>query len=199
MIVENFTRLGTEEDLFLVLDNLVSAGSAVVCRRMGFQSPNPKSKKPGRPHKAREDRKVSHYRCLLSWLAQEIQRQQDGKKATKRQGHIRRVLTKVVGCLHLRNLMEARERYKSLLKIRSAKVRRQKQRKEAARLNKVYRQVGPSVLQSRAEAPSQIPTSDEVLEGNRRISRKLRSRGRGYSGMEGPAEGCRVRSRRRDC
>jgi len=86
MIVENFTKLGTEEDLFLVLDNLVSAGSVVVCRRMGFQSPNPKSKKPGRPRKAREDRKVSHYRRLLSWLAQEIQRQQDGKKATKDRG-----------------------------------------------------------------------------------------------------------------
>ena len=86
MIVESFTKLGTEEDLLLALDSLVLAGSVVVCRRMGIQSPNPKSKKHGKPRKAREDRKVSHYRCLLSWLAQEIQRQQDGTKATRGRG-----------------------------------------------------------------------------------------------------------------
>lgn len=60
--------------------------------------------------------------------------------------------------------MEARERYKSLLKIRSLKVRHQKQRKEAARLDKEYWQVGPSVLLQKAEMPSQVPISDEIGE-----------------------------------
>ena len=49
--------------------------------------------------------KLRYYR-----IDQEVKRQQDGRKATKRQGRIRRVLTKVVGCVHIRTLLEARER-----------------------------------------------------------------------------------------
>ena len=52
--------------------------------------------------------------------------------------------------------MEARERYKSFLKIWALEVGCQKQKKEAVRLNEAYHQVKPSVLLQKAEMPSQI-------------------------------------------
>ena len=58
--------------------------------------------------------------------------------------------------------MEARERYKSFLKIWALEVGCQKQKKEAVRLNEAYHQVKPSVLLQKAEMPSQILSGDEI-------------------------------------
>ena len=122
------------------------AGVAVVHGMVTARCPVTNSSKRKPPKKPREDRKVSHYRRLLSWLAKEIMRQKEGKKATTRQHKIRRTLTKVVGCLHMNSLLEARERFRSLLKVRATQLKRQKQRKDAAHLNEAYPRSGPSAL-----------------------------------------------------
>ena len=72
------------------------AGAAVVYRRVSYKCPMNNSSKRKPPKRAKEDRKVSRYRRLLSWLAQEIMRQKEGKKATPRQHKIRCMLMKDV-------------------------------------------------------------------------------------------------------
>ena len=152
------------EDPFWRLNCLVNAGSVVVSRQVGVQGRHLNANPAKRQRRAREDKKVSHYRRLLSWIAQEIKRQEEGIRATNKQRRIRRVLQKVVGCVHIRALLEARERYKSLLTIRSTQIGCQKQKKEAARLNAAYRLNGPSVLMSPATLPKDIPSKEGVGE-----------------------------------
>ena len=167
LIVRHWTAEGgTCEDPFWVLSSLVYAAAAVVHRRVTGRRPGTNSSKRKPPKKRREDHKVSHYRRLLNWLAQEIMRQKEGKKATPRQHKIRRTLMKVVGCLHMNSLLEARERFRSLLKVRATQLKRQKQRKDAAHLNEAYRRSGPSALRTNnaEESPKDFPLQSGVSD-----------------------------------
>ena len=68
----------------------------------------------------------------------------------------------MVGCLHLRPLLEAKEKFRSLLKIRATQLQRRKHRKQAAYLNHAYRRDGPTALLGRAELPKDVPTESEI-------------------------------------
>ena len=143
MIMELWTQQQPHEDPLWLLNCLVYTSAVVVYNRVQngtLRKPYPQNRtlrRKKRQPTERNERKVSHYRRMLSWISQEVQRQQEGKRATKRQQKIRRTLMKVVGCLHIQSLKEAREKYRSLLKIASNQARRKRERKEAARLNKM--------------------------------------------------------------
>ena len=166
MIHQHWANEETRKGGFWALNCLVYGGAILVTRKLGIKSPSSSSQKlpAGRWHPKGGRATITHYRHLISWLDQEVERQKSSGKATPHQHKIRRILSKVVGDLSIQSLLGAKSKYQSLLRIRSTQQRRKQQRKDASRLNKAYRRDGPKILSGRGDEPEVTPSSDEVKD-----------------------------------
>ena len=111
------------------------------------------------------DSKIKQTRRLIGWLGSEIQRLQNGQKATKRQRKLRLRL-RAIFCTKTLRGFQALERQKGILRVKTLQRRRRASQAASKKANADYVKCGPKIFtwSTGTEEAVPGPTLEEVEE-----------------------------------
>ena len=166
--IESQMKNTNTEDLPKTLNCLVYTGALYCVRSLQGGTGQGKSQKAqeGSRIDAKLDSKIKQTRRSIGWLGSEIQRLQNGAKATKRQRKLRLRLRAIFRTKTLRGFQEALERQKGILRVKTLQRRRRASRAASKRANADYVKCGPKMLSwsKGTEEAVPSPTLEEIEE-----------------------------------